>query len=195
MNRSLLTSDSTLWSTPREEYQWLNAQFQFTIDLAALPTNTKHKRFFSPRDNSLAQSWEGETGFLNPPYGRGIGDWCSKARDEAMHARALIVQLIPARVDTDWWNTFVMSYDGKAGRLLRTSLHVSSRVLWLRFEALITGVYFHDERIAFEGMSDDDDAAPFPSAIVIQACPTRRPSVQRPELEDGRRWLTEGWPR
>lgn len=195
LNRSMLSSDSTLWGTPRDVYDWLNAQFCFTIDLAALPTNTKHKRFYSPRDNSLAQSWEGETGFCNPPYGRGIDGWCDKARDEAMHARALTVLLVPARPDTEWWNNFVMSFDGSAGKLLRTSLHMESRVLWLRFEALITGVCFLDERIAFEGMSADDDGAPFPSAIVIHSSPSRRPAVAKPKLEDGRRLLTSGWPR
>lgn len=195
LSRSLLSSDSTLWGTPRREYEWLNAQFAFTIDLAALPTNAKHRRFYSPKDNSLARSWEGETGFLNPPYGRGIGGWCEKARDEAMHENAIVVQLVPARVDTEWWSTFVMSFDAKAGRLLRTTLHQPSRVMWLRFEALVTGIYFHDERIAFDGMSEDDDAAPFPSAIVIQAGTGRRPPVAKPQLEEGQRWLTEGWPR
>ncbi|MFZ5440502.1 MAG: DNA N-6-adenine-methyltransferase [Myxococcota bacterium] len=195
LNRSMLSSDSTLWGTPRDFYEWLAEQFAFTIDVCALPTNKKHRRFFSPADNGLAQSWEGETAWCNPPYGRGIGNWLDKGRDEAMHARALAVFLVPARPDTDWWNNFVMSHDGRAGRLLRSSYHVESRVLWLRWEALITGVYFHDERVAFEGMDSEDDAAPFPSAIIIHAHPSRRPPAQRPQLEEGQRLLTLGWPR
>lgn len=193
MNRALLTSDSSEWGTPRDVFAWLNAQFAFTVDVCAVATNAKLPRFFSPRDNGLAQSWEGETVWANPPYGRGIGGWCSKLRDSCLYERAMGVLLIPARVDTEWWNLYVLSSDGKAGRLVRSWFDVESRVWWLRWEGLVTGVYFHDERIPFEGASDD--AAPFPSAVVMHASPSRRPAHQRPVLEDGFRWLTKGWPR
>lgn len=193
MNRALLTSDSSEWGTPREFFEYMNAQLAFTLDVCALPSNTKHSRFFTPKDNGLAQSWEGETAWCNPPYGRGIGQWLLKARDEAMRARALIALLVPARVDADWWRVGVMSSDGAAGRLVRSWYDVESTVLWLRWEGLVTGVYFHDSRIEFEGSSDD--AAPFPSAVVFHASPSRRPAIERPVLEPGARWLTKGWPR
>lgn len=193
MNRALLTSDSGLWGTPRAFYEWLNSQLAFTIDVCALPTNTKHSRFFTPRDNGLAQSWEGETAWCNPEYGRGIGQWLLKARDEAMRARALVALLVPARVDADWWRVGVMSSDGAAGRLVRSWYDVESTVLWLRWEGLVTGVYFHDARLDFEGAADD--GAPFPSAVVFHSSPSRRPAIERPVLEPGARWLTKGWPR
>lgn len=185
MNRALLSSKSAEWGTPTPFYESLDALFAFTLDVCATHGNAKHPRYFTARDNGLAQSWEGETAFCNPPYGRGIGDWLRKGRDEAMHARALCAFLVPARVDTDWWHAFVMSYDGAPGRLRRSSLHEASRVLWLQREGLTTGVCFHDERIAFEGMTKDD-AAPFPSAVVIHAHPSRRPAKKH--------GLTAGWP-
>jgi hypothetical protein len=191
---ALVSSNSGTWGTPVDFWDWLNRQFAFTIDVAALPSNTKHPRFFSPKENGLVQSWEGETAWLNPSYGRGIGQWIDKARDEAMLARALVVQLLPARVDTDWWRTFVMSADGAAGRLVRSEYDPAAGVLWLRWAGLITGVYFHSERIAFEGMADGrSDSAPFPSAIVIHAHPSRRPPA--PKLEPGELCLTSRWPR
>jgi phage N-6-adenine-methyltransferase len=190
MNRSVLSSKRMDYGTPDDVFDWLNRQFSFTIDLAAVASNAKYPRFFSPKDNSLAQSWEGETGFLNPEYGRGIGQWLDKTRDEAMLNRALVVLLIPARVDTDWWKTFVMSTDGAAGRLLRSEYRPDNQVLWLRWAGLITGVYFHDQRIPFDGM---ENGAPFPSAIVIQSHPSRRPPV--PKMEPGELCLTSGWPR
>jgi len=194
MNRALLTSDSGLWGTPRAFYEWLNSQLAFTIDVCALPTNTKHSRFFTPKDNGLAQSWEGETVWCNPPYGHGrIGPWLEKARDEALFARALVTLLVPARVDSDWWQTFVMSADGGAGRLVRSWFDPESRVLWLRWAGLVTGVYFHDARLDFEGAADD--GAPFPSAVVFHASPSRRPAIERPVPEPGARGLTKGWPR
>lgn len=193
MNRALFTSDSAEWGTPRAVFDWLNAMFAFTVDVCAQPTNAKLPRFFTPRDNGLAQSWEGETFFCNPVYGRAIGGWCDKARDSCLYERAMGALLIPARVDTDWWNLYVLSADGKAGRLVRSWFEPSSRVWWLRWEGLVTGVYFHDQRLTFEGAADD--GAPFPSAVVFHASPSRRPAIERPALEPGARWLTKGWPR
>ncbi len=184
MNRALLSSESPEWGTPKDFFDARDAELAFTIDVCAQASNAKRRRFYSPRDNGLAQSWEGETAWCNPPYGRAIGGWVQKARDEAMRARCLTCLLLPARVDTDWWRTFVMTGDGAAGRLLRSWYLPSTRVWWLRWEALVTGVYFHDERLAFEGMADD--AAPFPSAVVWHASPSRRPARQV--------GLTEGWP-
>lgn len=190
MNPALNSSKKMDYGTPDDVYDWLDRQFAFTIDLAAVASNTKHPRFYSPKDNSLSQSWEGESGFLNPPYGREVPQWLDKSRDEAMLNRALVVMLIPARVDTDWWKTFIMSDDREAGHLVRSEYRPDTQVLWLRWSGLITGVYFHDKRIPFEGMNN---GAPFPSAIVIHAHPSRRPPA--PKLEPGELCLTHGWPR
>jgi phage N-6-adenine-methyltransferase len=191
---ALVTSKADTWGTPVDFYEYLDRQFAFTIDVCALESNAKHPRFFSPKENGLVQSWAAETAFANFPYGRGIGQWIDKARDEAMLERALVVQLLPARVDTDWWRTFVMSADGAAGRLVRSEYDPAAGVLWLRWAGLITGVYFHSERLCFEGMADGrSDSAPFPSAIVIHSHPSRRPPA--PKLEPDELCLTTRWPR
>ena len=39
---------------------------------------------------------------MNPPYGRSIGKWVRKAYQESLNG-ALVVCLLPARVDTAWW--------------------------------------------------------------------------------------------
>lgn len=43
---------------------------------------------------------------MNPPYGRTIGEWCKKAKDEADKG-ALVVGLLPARPGPRWWHNFV----------------------------------------------------------------------------------------
>lgn len=189
MNRALLSSESTTWGTPRPFYDWVDRQFHFTIDVCATKDNAKHPRFFSPRDNGLSQSWEGETAWCNPPYGRGIGEWVDKSRDEAIFNRAISVLLLPARVDTDWWCTCVMSEDGRAGKLLRSGYDPHSRVLWLRWEGLLTGVYHHDRRLSFDGMADD--TAPFPSSLVFHVAPSRSRPTSSAERDDAP--LTSGW--
>lgn len=193
---ALVSSKTSTWGTPWPLFDLLDRQFGFTIDLAALPSNAKHARFFSPQDNALTKSWAAETGYLNCPYGRGIGQWIEKARDSAMEERALVVMLLPARVDAEWFRRYVMSTDGAAGKLLRSEFDPEGGVLWLRWQGLVTGVHFYPERICFEGMGadgDEGDSAPFPSAIVVHAHPSRRPPA--PKLEPGEVCLTRRWPR
>ena len=43
---------------------------------------------------------------MNPPYGRDIGKWISKAR-EAAEFGATVVCLIPARTDTAYWHDHI----------------------------------------------------------------------------------------
>lgn len=97
------SSASDQWSTPKDFYDKLNSIFSFTLDPCSSDTNHKTERYFTPKDNGLAQSWDGERVFMNPPYGRGIGDWVEKASK----AKALVVCLVPARTDTRWWHQHV----------------------------------------------------------------------------------------
>ena len=44
---------------------------------------------------------------MNPPYGKAIGRWLTKALKESALG-ATVVCLIPARTDTAWWQDVVM---------------------------------------------------------------------------------------
>lgn len=169
----MLTSKKSDYGTPKDFFAWLDESFHFTIDLAAGPYNTKHARFYGVKDNSLHQSWEGETGFLNPPYGRGIAGWMQKSHDSAVRQRAIICMLLPARVGARWWRRYVTSEQQDVGALRSSRYVPESRVLWLRWEALITGVYFHHERLDFEGSDNRGESAPFDAAVVMHFSPNR----------------------
>jgi hypothetical protein len=56
---------------------------------------------------------------MNPPYGRAIGTWVRKAREEALKG-VKVVSLLPARTDTAWWHDDVMR--AQEIRLLRGRL-------------------------------------------------------------------------
>ncbi len=181
----------TDYGTPREVYDTLDRDFgPFTVDLAAHEGNTKHARFYSPRHDSLRQSWEGETGYLNPPYGRGIAMWLAKARREAIFHRAVVVQLIPANVGSAWWRELVMGAAGDAGKLLSSAWVPETQVLWLRWEGLVTAVHVWPSRITFEG-APPNEGAMFDNAVVVHASPNRAPpaSARRPDS------LAWRWPR
>jgi phage N-6-adenine-methyltransferase len=51
----------------------------------------------------------GGTVYVNPPYGRDIGCWTSKANESGGGAQ--IVALLPARTDTMWWQRDVVCAD------------------------------------------------------------------------------------
>lgn len=105
MNRVLFSSKETVWSTPQDFFNKLNEEFDFTIDVCALPENAKCKRYFTPEDDALKQKWTG-TCFCNPPYGREIGQWVEKASKSADEG-ATVVMLLPARTDTKWFHNYV----------------------------------------------------------------------------------------
>jgi site-specific DNA-methyltransferase (adenine-specific) len=100
------TADPT-WETPQWLFDYWAARFQFSIDVCAVNETTKCEEYFSPERNGLIQDWDGETCWMNPPYGREIVKWCKKAADEADNG-AVVVGLIPARTDTGWWHDHVI---------------------------------------------------------------------------------------
>jgi phage N-6-adenine-methyltransferase len=95
------------WATPQalfDELSWIFGGF--TLDPCATPQNAKCARFFTRKDDGLAQAWEGKV-FVNPPYGRNIRRWVQKAFEESLKG-SLVVCLLPARTDTRWWQDYVL---------------------------------------------------------------------------------------
>lgn len=89
-------------------------------------------------EDGLSQTWNDETVFMNPPYGRMIGKWVEKAYNEHKENNITVVCLIPARIDTTYWHKFIF---GKA-----------------------TEIRYIKGRLKF---GESKNGAPFPSAIVV----------------------------
>lgn len=84
-----------------------NAEFgPFDLDPCAAPDNAKCAKYFTAWDDGLAREWTGRV-WMNPPYGRTIGDWMRKAYESSL-AGALVVCLVPARTDTAWWHDYAI---------------------------------------------------------------------------------------
>jgi phage N-6-adenine-methyltransferase len=147
LNNSLYASAKSDWETPPAFFNSLNAEFSFTLDACATKSTAKCKMFLSPEVDALSLEWSGIV-FLNPPYGRGIGRWIKKARQEASAGRACVVCLVPARTDTKWWHDFCMTADE---------------------------IRFLTRRLTFAGASNK---ATFPAAIVIFRGPPTTPTVR-----------------
>ena len=106
INKSMFTSETDVWSTPQDFYNKINLEFDFELDVCALPENAKCPNYFTPEQDGLAQDWTGAC-WCNRPYGREIGKWVKKASE----SKAIVVCLVPARTDTAWWHDYAMKAD------------------------------------------------------------------------------------
>jgi site-specific DNA-methyltransferase (adenine-specific) len=110
-SESRFVSSKQDWPTPSSLYEPLDKEFKFTLDAAASKSNTKTKRYFSEKEDGLAQSWGVSTVWVNPPYGdakRPISSWVLKGYEESLSG-ATVVLLIPARTNTNWFHDIVLA--------------------------------------------------------------------------------------
>ena len=149
----LMTSDSPEWYTPPEVIAAVVlAMGAIDLDPCADPgRKVPAGQHFTQEDNGLDQQWRGRV-YMNPPYGREIGDWIEKLVTEFEYNNVSeAIALVPGRIDTAWYR--LLAERGKA-----TACHVAGR---LRFS--------------------EADPAPFPSvAIYLGDDPTAFIAAFRP---------------
>lgn len=85
------------WSTPKEVYDALNAEFNFNFDPCPLGGLADC--------DGLLIDWSSRN-FVNPPYSR-LKEWCKKAYEESLKGKT-VVMLIPSRTDTKAWHDYCM---------------------------------------------------------------------------------------
>lgn len=118
------------WSTPPELFQALDDEFHFTLDACAQPWNAKCKKFFTPQDDGLAQSWAGETVFCCPPSGvTEYREWTQKALEESRHKGTTVVMLLPVSTDTQWFHKSILGQNGVTIRFLSERVRFVNSVL------------------------------------------------------------------
>lgn len=156
---------SDVWLTPLHVVTALEQRLdcRFGMDVATDPGNGiltrlsaagihRPGREYTPADDGLSQPWDAPAVWCNPPYSD-CAAWMARARDESRRWCNLIVCLVPARTDTQWWASCVM--------------HPQQAPLGVREVLLLVG------RLSFS----DVGTAPFPSAIVVYDGITEAPRV------------------
>jgi phage N-6-adenine-methyltransferase len=108
-NPGIMSSIREDWATPKRLAEMLRREFGlFGLDVCASADTAIAEVYFGPRDNGLQMDWTGYgTVWMNPPYGRVIGDWIEKAWRESRHG-ATVVCLLPARTDTSWFHDYCL---------------------------------------------------------------------------------------
>ncbi|GIN38409.1 phage N-6-adenine-methyltransferase [Heyndrickxia oleronia] len=106
-NQEAMTSSKKQdWETPQDFFNKVNKEFNFTLDVCAVPETAKCKRYFTPEIDGLKQDWSKDICWMNPPYGREQIKWIKKAYQESLKG-ATVVCLIPARPDTIVWHEYI----------------------------------------------------------------------------------------
>lgn len=105
---TLFSRQSDEWSTPKDFYNKIDAEFHFTLDPCATEENHKTETYFTIKDNGLSKSWGGYSVFCNPPYST-INEWVRKAYEESFNPDTCVVLLIPARTDTKWFHDYILN--------------------------------------------------------------------------------------
>jgi phage N-6-adenine-methyltransferase len=144
VDKALFSSNSQEWKTPQDFFDKLNEEWKFNLDPCASPENAKCAIYFTKEDDGLNHRWDlypiakGRV-FVNPPYGRDIGQWVEKAVTEVQNGNAeVVVMLLPARTCTAWWHQWV--------------------------EPNASEINFLRGRLKFGGAKN---SAPFPSVVVV----------------------------
>ena len=103
------SSTSVEFGTPLELVKRVERDLDIRFTLYPAASDALHvaPKYFTQETNGLARSWTDENSWLNPPYGRVIGDWMAKAASEGKHGFSQVMALVPARTDTAWWQEIV----------------------------------------------------------------------------------------
>lgn len=102
INGSMFSSKRQDWETPRELFDELNREFNFTVDLCADENNKKCRRFYSKENDGMKADLTGETVWCNPPYNESRA-WIKKCAEE----KATVVMLLPVRTDTRAFHEYI----------------------------------------------------------------------------------------
>ena len=110
INAGLMSSGSGDWNTPEPVLKLVRRIDKIRLDPCSNGGSIVGAAVeWSVEVNGLAQPWTSRRKglvYVNPPYGRAVGDWIEKIRHEAS-AGVEVVALLPARTDAKWWHQHV----------------------------------------------------------------------------------------
>lgn len=92
----MFSSITDRWSTPRDLYAALDAEFHFNFDPCPLDGDADGLA-------TLFCDWQGKRVFCNPPYGDGLAEWLKRGLEAEV-----AVFLLPARTDTKWFHDIAL---------------------------------------------------------------------------------------
>lgn len=137
------SSRDMTWTTPpsllEALYRVNGGEFDLDPCSPRLDGPVAAKVRYTARDDGLSRLWPPGVVFCNPPYGRSIGGWVAKCREEAERRPGAIIGLFPSRTGTQWFQNHVSGH---------------ADIIMIR------------GRLVF-GTDEDGDPAPFDSTLAV----------------------------
>ena len=104
--------------TPRWLFNALHLEFNFILDVAALPVSALCESYLTPDIDALSVDWGDHIPpderspwcWCNPPYSD-IGPWVEKAAEQSRAQSQAVVMLLPADISTGWFISAMQSAD------------------------------------------------------------------------------------
>lgn len=152
VSQALQTSASDRWFTPPDLLADIRAFYGGGDYYDPCPARLPGERI----DSGLWQSWAGQRVYCNPPYGRVIGKWVTRAVTQPV---AELILLVPARTDAAWfqplWDYPILFLRGR-----------------LRFSGSASGAPF-PSALVYRGERVPDFVRHFGHrGAIVQRCPT-----------------------
>lgn len=89
--------------TPKNIWNNLQNEFNFTIDLCASDRNYLIKRYYTKEQNALVQNWDNEIGYCHPIFDVNIPKFIAKA----FKHNCFIVYLLPASTHAVYFHKYL----------------------------------------------------------------------------------------
>jgi site-specific DNA-methyltransferase (adenine-specific) len=112
MNEALFSSVRTGWCTPSWILTLVEKVGPIGLDPCSnMESGVRATERWEKSDDGLSREWGGHgLVYVNPPYGREIGPWMVKCRDEGRRG-VEIIALVPSRTDTRWFQDCALTAD------------------------------------------------------------------------------------
>jgi site-specific DNA-methyltransferase (adenine-specific) len=101
--------------TPKDIWEELTKEFEFTIDICASIENHLLERYYTKEINALTQDWNGEVAYIHPLFDGKIGKFVEKA----FNSKGTFVFLLPASTHTKYFHEFFYNKPNVEIRFLR----------------------------------------------------------------------------
>lgn len=89
--------------TPKDIWEQLNNEFNFTLDACASDENHLCKKYYTKDNSCLTKDWTGEIVYCHPLFDMHIGDFVEKSSKE----KCITVMLLPASTHTRYFHKYI----------------------------------------------------------------------------------------
>lgn len=98
----------TSLATPKDWWEMLDAEFHFTLDVAADHEHFMCTPYYTIEEDALKQPWDGVVWCSVPWHTGRVINWIRKGYEESRLRDSTVVMLLPVQHYESWWFEYAM---------------------------------------------------------------------------------------